>query len=555
MDNGNDDNNILLANKWLRPSKGGGFVKQAAILGGASIFVRLMGFFYRVPLTNLIGDDGNAFYGTAYQVYVIILNLTSVFMIAAISRLASERIALGQFRNAHTLFKTAMAFSMIIGTMGSLAMFFGADIIVTVFNFDEVTVYAIRSISPAIFIVSMLTVLRGYFQGMKTTFPTAISQVIEQIFNISFSLWLAFLFFDAANIEGTVHFSAAGATAGTAIAALAALSVVTFIYMKVSSLLKKRAAEDPTEFREKRCSQIAAIIRTSFPIMLMLTTLSFFTLIDISMANNRLEASSIFSENEINVLVGQFIGKFVLLTTLPVSLSMALSAAIIPEITAAHVTGDKDAVRQKTNLALRLSMMLSIPAAVGLAVLADPILAMLFPMHPEGGWLLRYGSISIIFMAIFHVITGVLQGVGHVKLPLVGVFFGGIAKCIINYVFMVVPQINILGAVISTIVCFIVAAAVNLFFLYRYAGIFPSFTRTFFKPTIAALGMGLVCFFVYNLIYIFAPNIVATLCAIAVGGFSYVFLMVIIRGLGERDIEALPIPRKIKNLLGYGFRK
>jgi stage V sporulation protein B len=209
-----------------RKKTGAGFVKQAAILGGASLFVRLLGFFYRVPLTNLIGDAGNAFYGLSYQVYIVILNLTSVYMITAISRLTSERLALKRYRDAHSLFKTAMVFSVCIGAAGSLLMFFGAETIARFLHFSDEAAnaaYAIRAISPAIFFVSMLTVLRGYFQGMQTAFPTAISQVVEQFFNISFSLWLAFLFFDAANPGATVHFAAAGATAGTAIAALAAL--------------------------------------------------------------------------------------------------------------------------------------------------------------------------------------------------------------------------------------------------------------------------------------------------------------------------------------------
>jgi len=526
----------------------GGFVRQAAVLGGASLFVRLLGFFYRVPLTNLIGDRGNALYGLSYQVYIVVLNLTSVFMIATISRLTSERIALKRYRDAHTLFKTAMIFSVVLGAVGSLVMFFGADIISQFLRPLEQdasanAAYAIRAISPAIFIVSMLTVLRGYFQGMKTTTPTALSQMVEQIFNISFSLWLAFLFFDAANPAATVHLSTAGATAGTAVAAFAALCVVAFIYVRRSAELKIRAAADPTQTRETRFSQLSAIIRTGAPIAVGLIVFSVIGLLDIRMANNRLAASSAFSAEEIDVLVGQFTGKFVLLTTLPISLSMALSAAVIPEITAAHVTNDKDAVRQKTNLALRLSMMLSFPAAVGLGVLADPIIAMLFPRHPDGGWLLRYGAASIVFLAIVHVITGVLQGIGHMKIPVIGVIIGVCVKIPLNYILLAVPQINILGAVISTIACFAVAAAVNLFFLRKITGIFPNIIGTFVKPFAASVGMGIVCFAVYNIMYLFTSNLIATLSALGISVFAYGGIMLLIKGFGERELALLPFTR------------
>ncbi|MCL2577239.1 MAG: polysaccharide biosynthesis protein [Defluviitaleaceae bacterium] len=559
----NDEKNSLAESGFetdtevaTRGERSSSFVKQAAVLGGASLFVRLMGFVYRVPFTRLIGDEFNAFYGLSYQVYVVVLNLTSVFMITAISRLTSERIALGRFRDAHTLFKTAMIFSVCLGTVGSLVMFFGADILAHFLQSLEDTenassaAYAIRAISPAVFIVSMLTVLRGYFQGMKTAFPTAISQVVEQIFKISFSLWLAFLFFDAANVSSSVHLSAAGATAGTAIAALAALVVVVIIYAMNAKALKTRVADDPTESREKRSTQLAAIIRTGLPIMVGLFVFSFIGLLDIRMANNRLAVSGAFSASEINVLVGQFTGKFVLLTTLPIALSMALSAAVIPEITAAHVTNDKKAVRQKTNLSLRLSMMLSFPATIGLAVLADPIIEMLFPLHPEGGRLLQYGAISIVFLAIVHVVTGVLQGVGRVKIPIIGVIIGVVVKIPLNHFLLAIPEINILGAVISTIACFAVAAAINLFFLRRFTGIFPDYKSTFLKPLLASAGMGVVCFVVYNLMRLFTSNLVSTLTTLMFAIFAYVGLMVLIKGFGERELEMLPIPGKVRRWLG-----
>ncbi|MCL1883038.1 MAG: polysaccharide biosynthesis protein [Defluviitaleaceae bacterium] len=542
----------------MNKKSSGGFVRQAAILAGASLFVRMLGFFYRIPLTILIGDEGNAFYSSAYQIYAFALTLTSVFMIATISRLTSERIAQGQYQNAHRLFKTAMGFSIILGTVGSLLLFFGAIPVINFFSDDgpfalffslpEGSVYAIRAVAPAVFIVSMLTVFRGYFQGMNTAFPTAISQVVEQVFNVAFSLWLAFLFFDSANPH-SVRYAAAGATAGTAIAALSALAVVAFIYLLVSKSLKRRADEDTTDFKEKPITQLSTIIRTAYPMIIGLSIISISGILDIGMANSRIMASGAFMDDEVNILIGQFTGKFVLFTTLPVSISMALSSAVIPEITASHVTLDEDAVREKTNLALRLSMMISIPAAVGISVLADPIIAMLIPLHPEGGWLLRYGGVSIVFMALVHVITGVLQGCGHIKLPALALFIGVVIKIILNYYLMAIPSINILGAVISTIVCFFVASIINLVFLRRFTGIFPDFKATFLKPLSASLGMGFVCFIVYSLLSIISPNAIATLGAIVFGFLSYVLLMVLLRGFGERELNAIPIPYKIRRWL------
>ena len=526
-------------------SKPGSFVRQAAMLAGASLFVRLIGFFYRIPLTNLIGDVGNAYYNSAYTVYTFALNISSVYMIATISRLASERIALGQFKNAHGLFKTAMCFSLVLGVIAFLAMFFGAAQIVALLHFPEGAAYAVRALSPAVFVVSMLTVFRGYFQGMKTSFPTALSQVIEQIFKVSAALILLFVLMSYERVE----LSAAGAAAGTSVSVVAALGVVAGLYGLISKDLRNRAEQDETEQLETRRTQIAAIVRTAYPMVIMLSLFSIANMLDIGMANGRIYASGAFTDEEVKVMLGQFTGKFIILTTLPISLSASLSAAVIPEIASSHATLDKEAVREKTNMALRISMMLSIPAAVMLSVLADPIIGLLFPLQPEGGWLLRYGAISIIFLAITQIITGVLQGVGRVKVPVVGIFFGLLVKIPLNYYLMYIPSINILGAVISTVACFVVAATVNMLLLYRFTGILPQFVSTFAKPLIASLGMGLVCFSVYQLANLGASSTVATIAALASGFFAYMVLMVLIRGFRQADLEAMPIPQKLRGLL------
>ncbi|MCL2216414.1 MAG: polysaccharide biosynthesis protein [Defluviitaleaceae bacterium] len=521
-----------------------GFVRQASILAGASVFVRLLGFAYRLPLTDLIGDEGNAYYITAYTVYTFALVLSSGTMVAAISRLTSERIAKGQYRNAHRLFKTAMGLVMSMGLVAGLIMFFGADLISQrIFNMPEVA-HSVRALTPAVFFASILAVFRGYFQGMKTSVPTALSQVIEQIFKVAFSVWLAFLFLDAAFVE----YAAAGAALGTAISLLPAIGVVLWLYSLISKDLRKRAEDDLRRDYETRSFQVASILRTAFPMIIGVGLVSLGNFLDISMATSRLDGA--FSEDEIRVLVGQFNGKFILLTTLPVSLSMALSAAVIPEITSSRVTFDDDAVRQKTNMAMRLSMIISIPAAVGLSVLADPIVALLFPAHPEGGWLLRYGAVSIVLLAMVQILTGVLQGIGHVGIPVIGMFFGVAAKIPVNYFLMAIPSINILGAVISTIVCFAVAGLLNLFFLYRFTGILPQVGSMFVKPLVASAGMGFICFGIYYLAALHASNSVATIAALLSGGIAYLILMVLIRGFKPRDVAALPLPRGIRRLLG-----
>jgi len=527
----------------VKPTGGkSSFVKQAAILGMASIFVRLIGFLYRIPLTNRMGDEGMAFYTTAYFVYGFAIAISSGALPAAVSRLVSERIALRQYRNAHELFNTAFIFAMAIGAGVGLVMWGGANTFAGIFGMPEAA-GAIRSLAPTVFFVAILAVFRGYFQGMKTTIPTATSQVIEQIFKVIFTVWFVFLFFDAANLQYAVSRGALG----TGIGAVAGVAVVAIMYFTVHGKLRSRADKDRDYANfETRRSQMLKIFFTSLPILISMSIYAATSMLDIGMANWRIGASDAFSGEEITALVGQFNNKFLLLTTLPVALSIALSAAVLPDITTSQVEMDNNAVRSKINMSIRISMILTIPAAVGLAVLADPLIALLFPSHPDGGWLLVYGSVSVVFVALVQVLTGALQGVGKVSIPMIGAAAGVLSKIPVNYFLMYIPEINILGAVISTVICFVIAAAVNIMFLKRYTGIMPDLLGAFGKPLLAAAVMGLAVFVKYQMMAWVASNTVATITALLFGATVYVIFMCAIRGFKHGDIDSLPIPGRVK---------
>jgi len=523
------------------------FVKQAAILAAASVIVRIIGFTYRIPLTYMVGDVGNAFYTTAYAAYTFAIIISSGAMPAAVSKLVSERVAVGRYRDAHEMFKNALVAAAALGAIVALIMAFGANWFTTLrfFNYPG-AVYAIRALAPTVFVVALLAVFRGYFQGMNTMMPTAFSQVIEQIFNAVFSIWLAHVFFRSMNAE---H-AAAGAAAGTGIGAVMGLLVVFGIYMLVAGDVRKRAAVNArnthNDMAEKRETQLKALAATALPIIVSMGIYQIATLIDLGMASDRIMATGVFTVEQVEEMVGQFTGKFILLTVLPVSLSVALSQAVIPDISSSKATMDRAAVKHKINTALRISMALSIPAAVGLSVMADPVLALLFPNHPEGGWLLRYGAISVIFLALIQVSSGALQGIGKVMLPVIAAFFGVIIKIPVNWFLLAVPEINIMGAVISTIVCYVIASIINLFFLHKYTGVLPDYNRAFFKPVFAATGMGMACFVTYHLVGLAAPARIATVLALMVAIPVYLAFMWSIGGFLKQDIEAMPLPEAVR---------
>jgi len=521
----------------------GSFVRQAAILAAASLFVRFLGFLYRIPLTNLIGDEGMAYYTSAFQAYVVAIAISSGYLPAAISKLVSERIALKEYNNAHAMFKTALLYAGCISLAVGLVLGLGARQIAAFLNLPG-AVHAIRTFAPTIVIVALLAVFKGYFQGMKTAVPTALSQTVEQIFKVVSTVLLAHIFFDAAN----VYYAVAGATAGTGIAAVTALVTVVVMYAFVAKDLRHRALHD-NGFRERKAIQVHAIIRTSLPMIIGTGIFATAGILDIRMGTSGMLSSGAFTDYEMRAHLGQFTGKFILLTTLPISLSLALSAAVIPEISSANVKLDTAGIKHKTDMALRISMILSIPAAVGLAVLADPIIALLFPSLPDGGWLLRFGTSSIILISLVHVLTGALQGLGHIWLPAIAAFFGVIVKIPINYFLIRIPSINILGAVISTIVCYLVASGINMYFLYKHTGILPSLSSAFFKPLVASAGMGMICYGIYHTLYTTIPAAIATIFALTVGGGAYLLFMCFMKGFRQSDLQVLPLPSKIRSWL------
>ncbi len=519
------------------------FVKQAAILATAGLLVRFIGFLYRIPLTGLIGDKGNGYYSAGYYLYTFILIMSSAGLPVAISKMVSERIAQKKYRNAHQVFRVAMWISGIMGLLGSLVLWFGADLLSNIVGSPE-SYASILTLAPTVFIVSLMAVYRGYFQGLKNTVPTAVSQIVEQIFNAVFSVYLAYIF-----VSQSLELGAAGGTAGTGIGAFMGLLVIAGIYIMIRPVLRRKFTKQ-TERMESRKSIAVELISIAFPIIIGTAIFSISNIIDMAMVNDRLAASGAFVKDEIDVLYGQLSGKYVVLTTLPVSIATALATVAVPNIASSFVAGDKKMVQSKINLSLKLAMVLSIPAAVGLGVLSDQTLALLFPEFPDGGILLKYGSVSIIFLAMAQILTGILQGTGHVYVPVIAAFFGALIKIPLNYFLISMPEINVLGAVLSTIGCYVLATVINLVVLQFKIGVKPDLMVAFVKPVFASLVMGLGCYVVYYSIYIFLPNnIIATCASIVAGILIYFVIMFLIKGLTREDLKSMPMGRKLIRIM------
>lgn len=529
-------------------SKKGSFVKQAAILAIAGILVRILGFLYRLPLTDMLGDEGNGIYSAGFYLYNFFLVISSAGLPSAISKIVSEKISLGEYNNAKKVFRVSLIMSFTVGLFFSILMFFSAKWFSSIIKSPK-SYYAILTLSPTVFIVSVMSVFRGYFQGVGTMVPTAVSQVIEQIINAIFSIYLAYIL-----INFGVELGAAGGTAGTGIGALAGL-----IYIYIIFLIKRKSIN--LEFKNRQVGRkrvksdksreiVITLIKTAVPIITGTAIFSITNLIDMQMVNSRLLSSGVFSESEISALYGQLTGKYVTITTLPVSVSTALATAVLPSIASSIIKKEYKVVRQKIKTTLRITMIFSIPAAVGIGVLSDEILAFLFPNYSDGGNLLKWGAFSIIFLALCQILTGILQGIGKMQIPAKNALIGSLIKIPINYIFIAIPSINVLGAVISTTVCYIVASLLNLKALQKAVKFKINYRRILVKPIFASILMGIICKFSYSLFLLMTKsNSVSTIFSIFLAMITYILIMILIKGFNREDLKIMPMGNKIIHLL------
>lgn len=535
----NEKNNNLL---------GGSFVKMAAILAASGLVVRFIGFLYRLPLTNMIGDRGNGIYAAGYNIYNFFLIMSSAGLPAAISRMIAEKLALEEYSNARKIFRVSML------AAGGLSLFFSIIMAVGTYIFQSYciavnktdnlmfsSVWCLYSLSPTIFIVGIMAVLRGYFQGFQTTVPTALSQIVEQIFNAVFSVYFAWIL-----IKYGVEFGAAGGTAGTGIGALSGLIILIVFYIMTIKNSNAILALDKKNYRIEGNREIVTnLVKIAVPIITGTAIFSMTNFVDMVMVESRLAAAG-FDGDTVEVLYGQLNGKYVTLTTMPVAISTAIATAVIPSIAASMARKEHKVVQSKVDTALRLTMMISIPAAAGLGALGSQILAMLFPNYPDGGSLITIGSISVIFLALSQISTGVLQGIGKVKTPAFNALWGAFVKIPINYILIAIPKINVVGAVISTTVCYIVCSILNFRALVKATGVKPDYAGMLLKPGVSAVTMSIGAVGGYYGIYsIVSNNAFATIFAIIFAMIVYFITMILVKGFRREDLKMMPAGTKL----------
>ena len=534
------------------------FFGGAAILAAGILIVKLIGMFYKIPLINIIGEAGAADFNNAYTIYAVLLTVSTAGLPVAVSKLVSEANALNRRNQVRRTFRLALVLFLTLGLISFLVMFFRADALAGMMN-DSKAAAGIRALAPAVVCVGCLAALRGYSQGHSNMAPTSVSQIIEALCKLVVGLGLAFWLVKQGKDPDV---AAAGAITGVTVG-----TVVALIYMVLDFFLS-RGREDThgTDRPDSAGSILANILKIAVPITLSSSMVGIVTVIDSSLVQGQLQSALNLTEKASRTLYGNYSGALNIYN-LPTSLMAAITASVIPAVSAALARRDRRGAARITGSALRITALLSFPMGVGLFVLGTPIIRLLFPrLNVEvAGPLLSTLGIATPFVCMVLVCNSVLQAHGFINLPVIVMVLGGIVKIVNNY--NLVGAIGIAGAPVGNILCFGLALVLDLVVITRVIPNRPRLLPIFIKPAIASAIMGGAAWAVYGLLSRVLTaeqvneagetirvvsrmgNALGIFLAIAVAGVVYLVLVVAIRAISKDDLALMPKGDKLARLL------
>lgn len=515
---------------------------QAGILAAAGILCRIIGILYRSPLTGIIGDEGNGYYSSAYNIYAIILLVSSYSIPSAISKVIAQRLALKEYKNAHRIFHCALIYVIVVGGIASLFTFFGAGILV-----EEHSVSVLRIFAPTIFISGLLGVLRGYFQSHKTMLQTSISQILEQIANATMSILAAyFLMKTVSHTDATNQavYGAMGSAMGTGTGVLIALIFMIAVYYLNRNLIQKRIENDHSQEILPYGQIFKIIICMVTPVILSTFIYNFSTSLNQTIYTKVLKNVGGLTSAEIATAYGIFSGKAVVISNIPIAIASAISAAMIPSISGTYAKGDKRATRRLIDRAIRTTMIIAIPAAVGLFVLARPIVQLLFP-QPESidmaAKLLQGLCITVVFYSLSTLTNAILQGVGKVNMPVINAAGALVIQTVVLIALLLTTDLNLDCLVIATIIYSFLMCVFNQLSVRKSLGYRNDYLRSYIMPFIVSAVMGLVAFLIYHgAYYLLKSNVISLIIAIVFAVFVYFAGILMFGIITEKELSGMP---------------
>lgn len=500
-------------------------IKGSLILGIAGILTRFLGLFFRWPLIMLIGDEGVGYYQMSYPLYMFFVAMAAGVPVA-ISKIISEKNAVGDVEGSFEVVKESAFLMLFLGTGTTLILFFFSRPIINFLQWDPKAYYSLVGISFAPVLVSVVTIFRGFFQGLQNMTPSAVSQVLEQVGRVVFGVGLAILF-----LKKGIEYSAGGAAFGAAAGAFIAGIYLFIKYVKVKREYNIKKVKSNSELLNK-------ILKMAIPISLGTTVGTIMSLIDsILVPQKLLEAG--FSSQQSTILYAQLTGKASVIVNIPLTLSMALCTSLIPIIAENYILKRYKEVENKIDLSLKLSTVIAIPCFLGIFFMAGPIMKFIFPGRFDGIEILKYLSISIPFIIMTQTTTSILQGVGAYVLPVVNLFIGCVVKVVLTAILVPMANINIFGAVIASISAYAVAALLNILTVKIKLGVKLNLYENIMKPSYASCFMMIAVIILYNFLYKNTlSNSISCLLSIALGAIIYAIAIILLKVFKTEEIKS-----------------
>lgn len=523
------------------------FIQGILALMFSQVLIKIFGLIQTLYLTNRegFGDKGNSIYMNGYHIYALLLAISSIGVPNAIAKLISERLALGDNKGAQRIFRIAFATFAVIGFIGTLFLFFGANIIANNFLYVPEAEFTIKTLSPAIFFVSISSVMRGYFNGRQEMEATSKSQTFEQVFKTILTVVLVELAVFMTNQNTVVM--ATFATIATSLA-----TILSFIYLFRFYKIARKEINVENEvgvLTEKGSVKtiVKKILGVSIPISISSILSSINKNID-SFTVVRLLKPKI--GEKANELYGILSGKVDILTSMPLAFNIAFATALVPAISAARVKNDKETINNRISFSLLVTLLIGLPCTIGMLVYADGILNLLFPAESAGAMLLAISALTIFFTALAQTINGALQGLGKVKVPAIALGCGVIVKLIANLILIPIDGIYANGAAIGSVLCHIVSFSIVYYTLRKTVKLQFKLHRLMIRPVLATIIMMIFSYISYLLVINIASSIrFATIIAIIVAIIVYAISVILLKIFSKTDILMLPKGEKIYNLL------
>lgn len=526
------------------------FMKNVMILIFSQVIIKILGLIYRLVIVNIdgFGDVGNGYYSTGYNLYALLLTLSSIGIPSVISKLVSERLAVEDKVGAQRVFRIAMIFFVSIGTALSIMLFFGAEAIANNIYKAPNVKYVLKVLAPAIAFVSASSVLRGYFAGQNNMKPTSISQTLEQFFNCVLSITFVYM-----AIGKESYIMAAAGNLSTTLSVLIAFFYFVGYYKK--NRIKPEEGQVSKEASKTNRQILKIILSVSLPITLGSIISVVNPVLDNVTVTNYIKkaySQTITSEEQLEnkgiELVGM-LSKADTLINLPIAVNLAFSTALVPAISASMAKKDYNLARKRAAFSLFASIIIIVPCAIGYITLAGPIFKMLYPTASDGAGILKILSISMVFIALSQTINGSLYGINKVRIPVIALAVGVAVKFILNIILISNPKINIYGAAISSVVCQVIAFAISFVNLNKGLKLKISLKDNVYKPLIAGLIMGIGVFLSNILLLKKFGNSISCLLSIATGIVIYTISIFAIKVLKKEDIFMIPFGTKLYKIL------